>query len=75
MSAAGTSGTIVYRNLFLSSLLGPPHPVLAGTNHFSMSDSAISLELKFCVAAAALILAISAKPCQKGEADPRGLRR
>jgi hypothetical protein len=24
VAAAGTSGTIVYRNLFLSSLLGPP---------------------------------------------------
>src|SRR5437899_6965333 len=39
--------------------VGSPHPVLIGTNHFSMSDSAISLELEFCVAAAALILAIS----------------
>jgi hypothetical protein len=26
------------------------------------------------VAVSAVILAISAKPCQKGEADPRGLR-
>jgi hypothetical protein len=33
------------------------------------------IESEFCGAGFVPILAISAKPCQQGEADPRGLRR
>jgi hypothetical protein len=33
------------------------------------------VELELCVAPSVLILAISAKPSLKEEADPRGLRR
>ena len=54
-------------------------PDLRVVIHSSMGALTISLidtsSWSSCVAAFALILATFAEQCQKGEADPRGLRR
>jgi hypothetical protein len=47
----------------------------SGNVPYQFVQGDLHVELEFCAAASALILAMSAMPCQKGEADPRGLRR